>query len=32
VSKVDALEKVKWIMAIRKVGDVDISDLADDSV
>ena len=26
MSRVDALEKVKWIRAIRKVGDVEISD------
>jgi hypothetical protein len=30
VSRVDALEKVKWIRAIRKVGDVEISDPVDD--
>jgi hypothetical protein len=30
VSRIDALEKVKWIRAIRKVGDVEISDLVGD--
>jgi hypothetical protein len=29
VSRVDALEKVKWIRAIKKVGDVEISDPVD---
>jgi hypothetical protein len=28
VSRVDVLEKVKWIRAIRKVGDVEISKLS----
>jgi hypothetical protein len=30
VNRVDALEKVKWIRAIRKVEDVEISDPVDD--
>jgi hypothetical protein len=30
VSMVGVLEKVKWIKAIRKVGDVEISDPVDD--
>jgi hypothetical protein len=30
VIRVDALEKVEWIRAIRKVGDVEISDSVDD--
>jgi hypothetical protein len=32
VSRVDALEKVKWIRAIKKVGNVEISDPVDDPV